>query len=462
MPVPDRLDRRLAERIEGTVVGRGAPDYEARRTGLVWNGRPAPNCPDLIVRPDSVEDVRVAIAFAREHGLCVDMRGSGHSYSGIFLHDGGMLLDLSALDDIVPDPKAQTVSVGPGATAGRIDAALAPHGLAFPVGHGAQVGIAGFLLGGGIGINGGAWGGMSCHNILAADLVMADGRLVRASPDENADLFRALRGGGPGLPFAVVRFTLRCFRRPAHIGLVNHFVRFSRLPDLTQAIEGSTHRLDPRLQLMLAIVPAPAGLAPRLQEGDHGRVGALTAIAFADDANEAALLQAALDGAPALQAALHREAIDPADFADIFAMTDMALTAPRVRADNIFTDRLGDAVATIMRHLPAAPSPACIPLIVRRNAPALRPDAAFSIRGRFSVSTYAQSERACEDAPTAAWLHRLYDDLLPIASGSYVNEVDLEGRRDALDRCHSDAVREDLAAIRERHDPRRLFRRLAA
>ncbi|AKM08492.1 FAD-binding oxidoreductase [Pelagerythrobacter marensis] len=452
------LAEQLADRIRGSVVGRATPGYELRRTGLVWNGRPAQNYPDLIVRPDTIGEVRTAIRFAREHGLTVSVRGSGHSYSGVFLHDGGMLLDLSGLDDIVPDIETRTVSVGPGATGGRIDAALAHHGLAFPVGHGAQVGIAGFLLGGGIGINGGAWGGMSCHSILAADMVMADGRLVRASAGENADLFRALRGGGPGLPFVVVRFILRCYRRPNHIALVNRFVRFSQLPDVARAIERLSDRLDSRLQVMLAIVPAPAELAPRLAQDDHNRLGALTAIAFADDATEAERLHAPLDGEPALQAALHREAIDPAGFDDIFAMTDMALTAPRVRADNIFTDRLGEAVAALMRHLPAAPSPACIPLIVRRNSPSVRDDAAFSIRGRFSVSTYAQAEVAEDDRPTAAWLHRLYDDLLPIASGCYVNEVDLEGRPEALERCHSPAVREELAAIRKHHDPHRLFR----
>ena len=116
------------------------------------------------------------------------------------------------------------------------------------------------------------------------------------------------------------------------------------LPDVARAIERLSDRLDSRLQVMLAIVPAPAELAPRLAQDDHNRLGALTAIAFADDATEAERLHAPLGGEPALQAVLDRETIDPAGFDDIFAMTDMALTAPRVRADNIFTDRLGEAV----------------------------------------------------------------------------------------------------------------------
>ena len=149
------------------------------------------------MRAACVEDVQATVRYAARHGLKVSPRGSGHNFSGIALQDG-IVLDLGALDRIAIDAEARIAEVEPAAKNGVLAAALTAHGLAFPVGHCHTVAMSGYLLGGGFGWNSGAWG-LACHNVEAVEVVMADGRLIRASAVEHPDVFWAVRGGGPGV-----------------------------------------------------------------------------------------------------------------------------------------------------------------------------------------------------------------------------------------------------------------------
>jgi FAD/FMN-containing dehydrogenase len=182
----------LVESLGGQVVAPADPDYDEARA--VWNGR-IDRRPAAICRCLSAQDVVEALAAARRHGLAVGIRGGGHDVAGNGVCDGGLLLDLSPLRRVEVDPAARTAGAGGGATWGELDAATAAHGLATTGAQVSKVGVAGVTLGGGVG-----WlerlHGLSCDNLLAAEVVTADGRIVRASEDEHPDLFWALRGGG--------------------------------------------------------------------------------------------------------------------------------------------------------------------------------------------------------------------------------------------------------------------------
>lgn len=447
---------RLSRAIDGRVFSRQSSHYDQVRRALVWNGRPPERCPSLIVEARSATDAAIAVDFAQRHDLFVSARGTGHSYSSIFLCDGGVLLDLSRLTDLAIDRPSRRLSVGPGATSGQISAALAREGLAFPVGHHAGVGIGGFLLGGGLGVNCAAWGGMSTFNILGADIVTADGVVRQVSADENADLFWAVRGGGPGLPFIVTRFHLHCYEHPGAITSNTYILRFSDLPRLAKALGAAAPAFDRRLQVMLAAVVAPPGLAEMCAAEDHGRIAALTAIAFADDAGAARTMQAQLASLPIFSNALVRTEDQATTFAEILEQGKTLLVSKRFRTDNALCDDLGEAVDIIMRHLPAAPSPASLSLIVWRGQQA-QPDAAYSVSGRYFVSTYAQWDLAEDDPANAAWLRHFYDDMAGIATGAYVNEFDLEGRLSEAGRCYSEAAFDRLRILRRQHDPRGVF-----
>ena len=178
--------------LHGTVIGRGDPDYEAARQ--VYNGM-IDKHPALIVRVADVADVIQAVNFSREQHLTVAIRGGGHNGPGLGTVDDGLVIDLSQLHAIQVDPSKGTVRVEGGCTWAEVDRTTHAHGLAVPSGFISSTGVGGLTLGGGIGYLSRKYG-LTIDNLLAVDMVLADGRQVTASADENADLFWAVRGGG--------------------------------------------------------------------------------------------------------------------------------------------------------------------------------------------------------------------------------------------------------------------------
>ncbi|HYN50950.1 MAG TPA: FAD-binding oxidoreductase [Thermoleophilaceae bacterium] len=151
--------------------------------------------PALIARCADADDVAKTVAFARDHGLLLAVRGGGHNGAGLGTCDGGVVADLSLMKDIQVDPKARTVRVGGGCLWGEVDRATNEHGLATPSGIISTTGVGGLTLGGGIGHLTRKCG-LSIDNLLEAEMVLANGERVRANADEHPDLFWAIRGGG--------------------------------------------------------------------------------------------------------------------------------------------------------------------------------------------------------------------------------------------------------------------------
>ena len=182
----------LRSRLRGEVLRAGEPGYEAARR--VWNWM-IDKRPGLIARCAGEADVVAAVGVAREHGLPVAVRGGGHNVAGNAVCDGGLVIDLSPLKGVRVDPERQTARAEPGVTWGELDRETQRFGQATTGGLVSTTGIAGFTLGGGLG-----WlmrrHGLACDNLLAVDLVAADGRCLTASAEENADLFWGVRGGG--------------------------------------------------------------------------------------------------------------------------------------------------------------------------------------------------------------------------------------------------------------------------
>src|SRR5262245_43254213 len=188
----------LRERFAGEIVTPSDTGYDAARA--VWNGM-VDRRPALVVRPTGVADVIEAIRFAREQELVIAVRGGGHSIPGLSTCDGGIVVDLSRMRGVRVDPEARTARASGGAHLGELDRQAQAFGLACPVGVVRHTGVAGLTLGGGMGRLQRKLG-LTIDNLLSVDLVTADGRLVRASEDENPDLFWGLRGAGPNFGIA--------------------------------------------------------------------------------------------------------------------------------------------------------------------------------------------------------------------------------------------------------------------
>jgi FAD/FMN-containing dehydrogenase len=182
----------LDDQVRGQIIRSGDADYDTARA--VHNGM-HDRKPAAIVQARDAADVVAAVAAAQDAGIEIAVRGGGHSVPGFGTTDGGIVIDMSGMHDVHVDPANRRARVGGGATWGDVDHATHPFGLATTGGIISTTGVAGLTLGGGIGYLARAHG-LSCDNLLSADVVTADGRLVTASDYQNEDLFWALRGGG--------------------------------------------------------------------------------------------------------------------------------------------------------------------------------------------------------------------------------------------------------------------------
>lgn len=178
--------------VRGPLLRPGDAGYDAARK--IFNGM-IDRHPALIVRCEGVADVIAAVNFARDRDLLVTVRGGGHSAAGLSICDGGLVVDLSAMRSVRVDPVRRTARAEGGATWADFDHATQAFGLATTGGIASSTGIAGLTLGGGLGYLNRKYG-LACDNLMSADVVTADGRLLTASATENSDLFWALRGGG--------------------------------------------------------------------------------------------------------------------------------------------------------------------------------------------------------------------------------------------------------------------------
>ena len=183
----------LDEQVRGEVLTSGDEGYEdARRVYNAMHDRH----PEAVVQAADEADVIAAVRFARDNDLELAVRGGGHSVPGYGTSDGGLVIDLARIRFALVDPESRTVRMGGGSLLGDMDHATYTYGLVTPAGFNSTTGIGGLTLGGGIGAYLSRKYGLTCDNLISADVVTADGQRVTASADENEDLFWALRGGG--------------------------------------------------------------------------------------------------------------------------------------------------------------------------------------------------------------------------------------------------------------------------
>ena len=194
----------LRSAMRGSLLREGDPGYDQSRT--IWNGM-IDRRPALVARCTGAADVMRAVDFARENELMLAVRSGGHNIAGNAVCEGGVMIDLSRMNLVRVDPQARIAHVGAGATLGDLDHETQAFGLAVPVGINSTTGVAGLTLGGGFGWLSRKYG-LTVDNLQAADVVTADGKLLRASETEHPDLFWALRGGGGNFGI-VTRFEFR-------------------------------------------------------------------------------------------------------------------------------------------------------------------------------------------------------------------------------------------------------------
>ena len=266
----------LLQELRGSAVLPGDAGYDAARS--VWNGM-IDRRPAAVLRCAGAADVIAGLRFAREHDLVVAVRGGAHNVAGFGTCDGGVVLDLSPMKGVAVDPRSATVRAQGGVVWGELDQETQAFGLATTGGLVSSTGVGGFTLGGGIG-----WlmrkHGLACDNLLSADVVTADGRLVTASPVDNEDLFWGLRGGGGNFG-VVTSFEFRLHQVGPVVFGGALFYTLDRAHELLGFYGGWAPELPDELTTMLAFLTAPP--LPFIPEALHGTKMVAVALCWIGD-----------------------------------------------------------------------------------------------------------------------------------------------------------------------------------
>ncbi len=429
----------------GRAFARGEDGYEQARLATVWNGRAPERHPDLVVQAEDDRDLVAAVNLARKRGWKLGVRSGGHSWAGNHVRDGGLLLDVSRLDSVEVDAEARTAVVGPGARGNELLEVLLAQGLFFPAGHCPGVALGGYLLQGGFGWNGRVHG-PACMSVEAIDVVTADGELVRADEERNADLLWAARGAGPGFFGAVARFHLRLYEAPGHIANGVYLYPIDALGEVFAWAREIGPRVAREMELMVFI--------HRDAEGEPEI--AVTGPVLARSAEQAAEALALLETCPARERAKAAAPNVPVSMADLYAAAHGSYPDGwRYAVDNIWTHApvadLLPGLRRVAETIPGAPSHM---LWMNWGPSPPRPDMAYSVEDDTYVAVYGVWQDPSDDAANVAWAAERMGEMAHLASGIQLADENLAVRPA---RFASDASMARLDELRAKHDPDGLF-----
>lgn len=452
MPLDAAAQAALRTGVRGRVILPDDADYdEARR---VWNGM-IDKRPACIVQAAGVEDIEPVLRIARSTGLPLAIRGGGHNVAGMGSVDDGIVLDMGALRSVMVDPTAGRVRVEAGATLRDVDLATQPFGLAVPIGVVSGTGIAGFTLGGGVGWQTRAHG-LAIDNLVAAEVVLPSGELVRADRDTNPDLFWALRGGGGNFG-VVTSFTFRAYPLGPEVlagTLVYELPRWGEaLRAWREWCAGLPDELTPLVTFM--VPPPDWGL------GDRVLMFAGFAWAGADRAAGLAVVERMAAACPP-----DARMTDPVRWVDFQSAFDSAM--PRgVRAYwrnawfSAMDDGLVDAIVQMCGEQTWVGTAADLHLMGGAFGRVPEDATAFPDRSAMLwLNIYGFWSDPADDPARIAWVKGFSDRVRPLAmERQYLNFIGHSGSEAASTASiYGPAKFERLAAVKRRFDPENLLR----
>jgi FAD/FMN-containing dehydrogenase len=442
----------LKANLRGQLLTPGAPGYDQART--VWNAM-IDRRPALVIKCAGVSDIQQAVNFARTHHLLTAVKGGGHNIAGSAVCDGGLLIDLSGMRSVRIDPVARVAHVEPGATLGDFDNEAQVFGLATPLGINSTTGVAGLTLGAGFG-----WfsrkHGMTIDNLLAVDVITADGKFVRANSKDHADLFWAIRGGSGN--FGVVtrfEFQLHALGPDVLSGLVVY--PLSEAANAIKQYRQYAKQLGEETTVWTVLRKAPP--LPFLPASVHGT----EIIAFAmfhagsPDAGKKALEPVRHFGTPLGEFIgvqpyrLWQQAFDP-------------LLTPGARnywKSHNFADLPDGAIDVIIKYIEKLPSDQCEIFFGMIGGATMKPapDAtAYSHRDTLYVcNVHGRWESPSDDQKVIDWARGFFKDSAPFATGGvYVNFL-TDDEKDRVAAAYGPNYNR-LVDVKSKYDPQNLFR----
>ncbi|HEX6090420.1 MAG TPA: FAD-binding oxidoreductase [Gemmatimonadales bacterium] len=440
-------------RLRGPVLTPGDAGYEDSRT--VWNSM-IDRRPALVARCLGTADVIECVRFARDNDLLLSMKGGGHNIAGLAVADGALMLDMSLMRGVWVDAKARVARAQAGCVLGDVDRETQLHGLASVLGFVSLTGITGLTLGGGIGYLTRRWGWTS-DTVTGMDLVTADGKLVRASGEENDDLFWGLRGGGGN--FGVVT-GIDYELHPVGPEIVGGIVAWpaSEAPRVLELYRTLAEETPPELTLVALMRPAPP--APWLPKERHGSpIVAILACYSGDPAEgEKAVSVLKSFGTPIGDILTRRPYLQMQSLLDA--------TQPKGRRyywKSEYLPRIEpDLVDRVMTHASKIRSPHSAVILFQLGGALNRISQEHSAAGnrdaRYVLNIAGAWERPEDDAANIAWARDAWSDMRRHSTGgTYINFLTEDDGAERTEAALGSAL-DRLGRIKARWDPENVFR----
>lgn len=452
MAIGERVAQALEEGFRGTLVTPADPGYEAARR--VWNGM-IDRRPALIARCSGENDVVAALRVAREHGLPVAVRGGSHNVAGNAVCDRGVVIDLSGLKGIEVDQTARAARVQPGVLLGELDRATQAVGLATPTGNVSKTGVAGLTLGGGLG-----WiarrHGPTCDNLIAADVVTADGDRMRVSAEENADLLWGLRGGGGNFGI-VTSFEYRLHPVGPEIIAGGVLHSFAHAPEVFRFFAEFVAGAPDELSVVASTfrVPVEMPIAPEM----HGQLVTVLAVCYVGDqaAGGQALRPLRAFGLPLA------DLIAPMPYVALQSASDAAYPDGQHNYwKSHYVDQINDdVIATVIDHAHRMTSPLSSFYFQHLGGAIGRAGAETAAFGHrdaaFDFTILSIWEDPAETDEHIGWARDFHAAMESHATGVYVNNLGSEGV-DRVRAAYAPSTYERLVALKDIYDPGNVFR----
>ncbi|RPE37842.1 FAD/FMN-containing dehydrogenase [Streptomyces sp. Ag109_O5-1] len=435
-------------RFSGTLHLPGDEGFEEACLGRVFNARrPADRTPAAVLEAVTEQDVVEGVRLALERGWQVAVRSGGHSWAAWSVRRDALLIDLGAFHELSYDESTRIVTATPGVKGGdELNPYLGGFGRFFNGGHCPSVGIGGFLLQGGQGWNARGWG-WAAENVVAIDVVTADGELVRADESQNSDLFWAARGAGPGFFGVVTRFHLRTRPLPKHLAHTVHAYPLDLFDKVMTWLHDTHHTVSDLVEIV-ALTQTPPDL--------DGPVLLVTGVSMTDTPEEAAEALAPLHANPYADRALFRIEAEPTTLAE--ELRNQRLANPeghRYLVDNAWlTGPAEEVVPAVRKAFTEQPTRQTFTIWFSMAPLRELPDMAFSMQSEIYCATYVVHDDPARDAELRAWLDDAMAAMQPVTAGQYLGDSDFTVRQL---RFMGDEQWRRLNEIRAARDPKGVF-----
>jgi FAD/FMN-containing dehydrogenase len=438
------------------VYKRADPGYEELRRSLVWQAIKPPRYPDRIVEVASVADVVSTIASAKADRRRISIVSCGHNYAGNGIRDDVVLLHLGNLQEAAVDKVTRTAALQPGVRAYPFDALLQKEGLSFPVPHNPTVGLAGFLLGGGMGWNAESWNNFACFNLRSIEVVLASGEIVTADAQQHQDLFWAARGGGPYFPAVVTRFHVEVFPRPAAIRESTLVYSLEAAPAVIAWLEKSHTVQDPKTELTLIFAVSD----PADNNGKAEKQCIVSCVCFADDDAQAKRIYHAFAKHAPSAGLVFKEELQARTMGDLL-LEDKASVPNRHAVETVWTSKPVQAARILTTQFLSAPTPTTLLYMNYRALPFVPPGGAYSAIGSAFVFSDVSWTDEKQDSANCKWSDDFVASLASVDSAAYINETEIVRNPSRVKHCFSEDNWQRLNQVIAKYDPNGLFARPA-